>query len=53
VDRAIVFSVLLLVALTWLLFKLVVLLEPRGDKPASGPRDVVSGRKPIHQRLRK
>lgn len=28
-DREIVISVLLLVALTWLLYKLIVMLEPR------------------------
>ena len=32
-DRAIVLSVLLLVGLTWLLYKLTVKLEPRGEKP--------------------
>ena len=64
-DRAIVFSVLLLVGLTWLLYKLTVMLEPRGDKPASGAHtpdtstdselsSVANSRqKPIHQRLRK
>ncbi|HEY0683297.1 MAG TPA: hypothetical protein VGD45_13270 [Steroidobacter sp.] len=64
-DRAIVLSVLLLVGLTWLLYKLTAMLEPRGEKPPSGPQDVdtggdsappsvgTTGRKPIHQRLRK
>lgn len=63
-DRAIVISTLLLVALTWLLYKLTVLLEG-GDKPsdaASKPNagsdaaaSGVSGsrQKLIHQRLRK
>ena len=64
-DRATVISVLLLVGFTWLLYKLTVLLEPRGDKPASSePRSSVphegaiagggaSRQKLIHQRLRK
>jgi hypothetical protein len=54
-DRAIVLSTLLLVGLTWLLYKLAVLLEPRGetkaDTPAPSPGK--SRQKPIHQRLRK
>lgn len=64
-DRAIVFSTLLLVGLTWLLYKLAVLLEPRGDKPASGAQHTDAGveapapamgnnrQKLIHERLRK
>lgn len=60
-DRAIVLSVLLLVGLTWLLYKLTALLEPRADKPASSAKEVETSpesqsygrRKPIHQRLRK
>lgn len=63
-DRAIVISTLLLVALTWLLYKLTVLLEG-GDKPSdaaskpnAGGDAAVSGvsgsrQKLIHQRLRK
>lgn len=30
-DRAVVLATLLLVGLTWLLYKLTVLLEPRSD----------------------
>lgn len=64
-DRAIVFYTLLLIGLTWLLYKLTVLLEPRNEKPASGPQladasaeaptpgNGKSSRKLIHQRLRK
>lgn len=64
-DRAIVLSTLLLVGLTWLLYKLAVLLEPRGDKTAPGvqhadasPAVSRSGngngsQKLIHERLRK
>lgn len=54
-DRAIVLSVLLLVALTWLLYKLAVLLEPRGDKPASSPpaNGKSTSQALIHERLRK
>lgn len=60
-DRAIVLSVLLLVALTWLLYKLAVMLEPRGEKrqdvetseEAISPGVGGSARKPIYQRLRK
>jgi hypothetical protein len=53
-DRAIVFSTLLLVGLTWLLYKLAVLLEPRGDKPVQAPAPTSSNRqKLIHERLRK
>ena len=33
VDRTVVISVLLLVGLTWLLYKLTAMLEPRGDRP--------------------
>lgn len=51
-DRAIVLSILLLVGLTWLLYKLAVLLEPRGDKPAA-PGNGNSSQELIHQRLRK
>ena len=61
-DRAIVISTLLLVGLTWLLYKLTVLLEgggkpAEGAKPKAGPDDAVGGvsdsrQKPIHQRLR-
>jgi hypothetical protein len=54
-DRAIVLCVLLLVGLTWLLYKLAVLLEPRGDKPGTPPSTANgnSSQKLIHQRLRK
>lgn len=64
-DRAIVISTLLLVGLTWLLYKLTVLLEPRPEKPASASQEADisdepdssgaggSRRAPIHQRLRK
>lgn len=61
-DRAIVLATLLLVGLTWLLYKLAVLLEPRGEKPAPGSQDAdrsvdsipsIGRQKPIHQRLRK
>ena len=63
-DRAIVISTLLLVALTWLLYKLTVLLEGGGKptdgaaKPNAGSDAAVSGvsgsrQKLIHQRLRK
>lgn len=63
-DRAIVISTLLLVALTWLLYKLAVLLGG-DDKPSDatsksngGSDGAVSGvsnsrQKLIHQRLRK
>lgn len=63
-DRAIAFAVLLLVAITWLLYKLTEWLEPRGDKPGGEPQhDTVNAescgrgvssfrQKPIHQRLR-
>jgi hypothetical protein len=63
-DRAIVISTLLLAALTWLLYKLTVLLAG-GDKPTEGaPKSntesngCVGGTSPsrqklIHQRLRK
>lgn len=64
-DRAIVLSVLILVGLTWLLYKLTVLLEPRGESPPAGPKDVDTNvqspakgngngsQRLIHQRLRK
>lgn len=62
-DRAIVLSLLLLVGLTWLLYKLTAMLEPRGEKPPPGSSNIDanpavssvsnSRRKPIHQRLRK
>jgi hypothetical protein len=64
-DRAIVFYTLLLIGLTWLLYKLTVSLEPRNEKPASGsqhadasaeaptPGNGTSSQKLIHQRLRK
>ena len=57
-DRAIVIYTLLLVGLTWLLYKLTALMEPGGEKSASKTNsDIdtpnVSSRKPIHQRLHK
>jgi hypothetical protein len=64
-DRAIVLSVLLLVGLTWLLYKLTVLLEPRAENPPAAPKDLDtnvqspptgngnSSQRLIHQRLRK
>ena len=64
-DRAIVLSILLLVGLTWLLYKLTVMLEPRGESPPKGPKNVEgkvqssapgngnSSQRLIHQRLRK
>ena len=63
-DRAIVLSVLLLVGLTWLLYKLTVMLEPRSDSPPAGQKNLDtnvqspptgngnSSQRPIHQRLR-
>lgn len=63
-DREIVISILLLVAVTWLLYKLTVMLEPR-DKPTSGKSLDDSSAEPsaasmsdsrhklINQRLRK
>jgi hypothetical protein len=53
-DRAIVLCVLLLVGLTWLLYKLTILLEPRAEPPpASQKIHGNSSQKLIHQRLRK
>lgn len=64
-DRAIVLAVLLLVGLTWLLYKLTVLLEPRADRPPAGEKHLDtsvqspaegngnSSQRLIHQRLRK
>ncbi|GFE79995.1 hypothetical protein GCM10011487_19950 [Steroidobacter agaridevorans] len=53
-DRAIVLCVLLLVGLTWLLYKLTILLEPRAEPPpASQNIHGNSSQKLIHQRLRK
>lgn len=63
-DRAIVISILLLVGLTWLLYKLAVVLEPRSEKRIAGAQDDTavqsaaagngnSSQKLIHQRLRK
>lgn len=54
-DRAIVLTVLLLVGLTWVLYKLTELLEPRGDKPPQAEKGGAahSSQKLIHQRLRK
>ena len=63
-DRIVVISVLLLVALTWLLYKLTVLLEPRGgassaahERQEPSASSTVLGvsesrQKPIGQRLR-
>lgn len=60
-DRAIVLATLLLVGLTWLLYKLTVLLEPRGENPPNvdtnvqspAPANGNSSQQLIHQRLRK
>ncbi|HEY5760507.1 MAG TPA: hypothetical protein VIU34_32000 [Steroidobacter sp.] len=63
-DRAIVISTLLLVGLTWLLYKLAVVLagDSKPAEGASGPNAGADGpaisfddrgQKPIHQRLRK
>jgi hypothetical protein len=63
-DRAIVIAVLLLVGLTWLLYRLAVLLEPRAGNPSGShkgdtnvpapvPGNGNSRQKLIHQRLRK
>lgn len=64
-DRVVVISVLLLVAFTWLLYRLIVLLEPRGEassiaherRDGHGESTVLgvshSCQKPIAQRLRK
>ena len=61
-DRAIVLATLSLVGLTWLLYKLTVLLEPRGESPpknvdtnvqSTAPGNGNSSQKLIHQRLRK
>ena len=66
-ERDIAISLLLLIGLTWLLYKLTVLLEPDAQKNAnSAPRPETaangagtpqgvrdSTQKPIHQRLRK
>jgi hypothetical protein len=56
VDRTIVMTVLLLVGLTWLLYKLTILLAPKGDPsppPEPNSEPLASPRKLIHQRLRK
>ncbi|MDY6946364.1 MAG: hypothetical protein SXG53_11640 [Pseudomonadota bacterium] len=55
-DRTVVIAVLLLVGLTWLLYKLTVFLEPKADQPAqaeSKPESSAAAREPLHQRLRK
>ena len=53
-DRAIAIHALLLVALTWLLYKLTVLLEPRKhESHRTSEPSISSRRKFIHQRLRK
>ncbi|HWK49507.1 MAG TPA: hypothetical protein VNR40_06445 [Steroidobacter sp.] len=53
-DRAVVLTVLLLVGFTWLLYKLIVFLEPRAEKPAApAPANGNGHRKLIHERLRK
>ena len=54
-DRAIVLAVLLLVGLTWLLYELTILLEPRVESPSpvAPESNANSSQKLIHQRLRK
>ena len=63
-DRAIVISTLLLVGLTWLLYKLTVYLAGEGKRSAGTSRSDAGSeaaatsfndrsQKPIHQRLRK
>lgn len=64
-DREIVLAVLLLVGLTWLLYRLTLLLEPHGEagsqaepRPeatSDSPSSAAAGgrRKLIHERLRK
>lgn len=54
-DRAIVLCVSLLVGLTWLLYQLTILLEPRAENPppTSPKSNGDSRQKLIHQRLRK
>lgn len=61
-DRAIVIATLLLVGLTWLLYKLAVLLDPGNGKPSQpvakseateSAGASVGRQKPIHQRLRR
>ncbi|WP_161965903.1 hypothetical protein [Steroidobacter cummioxidans] len=53
-DRVVALTVLLLVGFTWLLYKLIVFLEPRGDKPAApAPAGGNVHHKLIHERLRK
>jgi hypothetical protein len=53
-DTAVVLTVLLLVGLTWLLYKLAVFLEPRPQKPAAAaPATGNRRQKLIHERLRK
>ncbi len=64
-DRTVVFYLLLLMGLTWLLYKLTILLEPSSQNPASGPHGVPSdvdsgassdgerGEQLMHRKLRK
>lgn len=57
-DRAIVIATLLLVGLTWLLYKLASLLDPGNRKPSpaatsEGADASFDRRKPIHQRLQR
>lgn len=53
-DRAIVLCVSLLVGLTWLLYKLTILLEPRAERPPASQNILGnSSQKLIRQRLRK
>jgi len=61
-DGVIVLSTLLLVGLTWLLYRLAVALEPRGEKPQGSQQVDFSGDAPgigrstqklTHESLRK
>jgi len=53
-DRALALTVLLLVGCTWLLYRLIVFLEPRAGKPAAAtPASGIGRQKLIHERLRK
>ena len=59
-DRAVVIATLVLIGLTWLLYKLAALLEPKEKPRVESPTEAgpgmpdvsASARRPIHQRLR-